>query len=240
MKERQRKRKMEENVEHATFAYKKIVVPVSMRSIYWKYFGFPADENGTILSKEYIVCSICQRQIKNNHNTTNLRIHLSNRHHTVYNDLIQTQSSSVEITKTERKSDNEYSPENKRTFTIQTDIEGVIKVTNDLPIEDAKSICNAYEKSSKMIACKVDLPEIIDDHMYTEHVDTIDEYYIPATDTPIDDHTLSEIITKFIVMDLHSPEIVNGTFTTSFHLLRYLLYYHTLFKLLFQDLVFFY
>ncbi|XP_026481868.1 zinc finger BED domain-containing protein 1-like [Ctenocephalides felis] len=211
MKERQRKRKMQDTAEHATFSYKKIVVPVSMRSVYWKYFGFPADENGTILSKEYIVCSICQRQIRNNHNTTNLRIHLANRHNTLYTELLQTNSPS-DLNKSDKKAlTSDYPTDTKRTYTIETDMEGVIKVTNDLPVEDAKAVYSAYDRVGKMVTCKVDLPEI-DDHMYAEQVDTLDEYYMQNPDnSPIDDHTLSEIITKFIVMDMHSPEIVNGS-----------------------------
>jgi len=37
--------------EKYTFTYKKLVVPMSMRSPYWKYFGFPATEDGNILTK---------------------------------------------------------------------------------------------------------------------------------------------------------------------------------------------
>ena len=37
--------------EKHTFTYKKLVVPMSMRSPYWKYYGFPATEDGDILTK---------------------------------------------------------------------------------------------------------------------------------------------------------------------------------------------
>lgn len=63
-----------------TFTYRKLVVPMSMRSIYWKYFGFPATEEDEILTKVKIVCTICKTQIAYNRNTSNLRMHLQNKH----------------------------------------------------------------------------------------------------------------------------------------------------------------
>lgn len=43
--------------------YKQLIVPESMKSPYWEYFGFPADEDGNIISKEKVVCSICGNQV---------------------------------------------------------------------------------------------------------------------------------------------------------------------------------
>lgn len=62
------------------FTYKKLVVPSSMRSAYWKYFGFPATDDGLILSKLKIICILCKTQISYNRNTSNLRMHLQNKH----------------------------------------------------------------------------------------------------------------------------------------------------------------
>lgn len=61
-------------------AYAKVVCPGSMRSSYWKFFGFPANESGQILTRSKIICSICRRAISYNKNTTNLRSHLNARH----------------------------------------------------------------------------------------------------------------------------------------------------------------
>lgn len=63
-----------------TIPYSKIVVPSSMRSPLWKYFGFPADKNNEIITKKKIVCCICRSYIAYNKNTTNLSTHLSCRH----------------------------------------------------------------------------------------------------------------------------------------------------------------
>lgn len=59
--------------EKHVYTYKKLVVPMSMRSIYWKYFGFPATDDGSILTKVKIVCILCKTQIAYNRNTSNLR-----------------------------------------------------------------------------------------------------------------------------------------------------------------------
>lgn len=73
--------------EKHTYTYKKLVVPISMRSIYWKFFGFPATEDGDILTKVKIVCILCKTQIAYNRNTSNLRMHLQNKHAQELSDL---------------------------------------------------------------------------------------------------------------------------------------------------------
>lgn len=64
-----------------------IVVPSSMRSPLWKYFGFPADENKEIITKNRIVCGICHAYIAYNKNTTNLSTHLNCKHPEILSDL---------------------------------------------------------------------------------------------------------------------------------------------------------
>lgn len=70
--------------EKHTFIYKKLVVPSTMRSIYWKCYGFPANEDGEILTKVKIVCLLCKTVIAYNRNTSNLRMHLQNKHPQVF------------------------------------------------------------------------------------------------------------------------------------------------------------
>lgn len=67
-----------------TIPYTRIVVPSSMRSPLWRYFGFPADDNYVITNRKKIVCTICHTQIAYNKNTTNLSTHLHCRHPSVY------------------------------------------------------------------------------------------------------------------------------------------------------------
>lgn len=66
------------NVE--TVSYHKLVVPKRMHSPYWKYFGFPASDNGCILTQDRIICILCKKQFAYKSNTTNLRVHLQSRH----------------------------------------------------------------------------------------------------------------------------------------------------------------
>jgi len=61
-------------------AYKRLVVPSGMRSIYWKYFGFPGTESGEIIARDRSVCCICCKEISYKGNTTNLRTHLKTKH----------------------------------------------------------------------------------------------------------------------------------------------------------------
>lgn len=65
---------------NAQTPYQKLVVPASMRSQYWRYFGFPADDSNNIITRTKIVCCICRRQIAYNKNTTNMSTHLIARH----------------------------------------------------------------------------------------------------------------------------------------------------------------
>jgi hypothetical protein len=73
--------------EKHSITYRKLVVPQSMRSIYWKFFGFPADDDGEILTRVKIVCLLCKTQIAYNRNTSNLRMHLQNKHVQELHDL---------------------------------------------------------------------------------------------------------------------------------------------------------
>lgn len=63
-----------------TVSYHKLVVPKRMHSPYWKYFGFPASDNGCILTQDRIICILCKKQFAYKSNTTNLRVHLQSRH----------------------------------------------------------------------------------------------------------------------------------------------------------------
>lgn len=68
-----------QNVLH----FSQLVRPASMRSQYWRYFGFPATRDGVIMTRRKIVCTICQSTVAYNRNTTNLIAHLRNRHRSV-------------------------------------------------------------------------------------------------------------------------------------------------------------
>lgn len=60
--------------------FSQLIRPSTMRSTYWKYFGFPADEDGNILTRKKIICACCNNAIAYNKNTTNLKAHLNAKH----------------------------------------------------------------------------------------------------------------------------------------------------------------
>lgn len=66
--------------KNETIPYSKIIVPSSMRSPLWKFFGFPANASNEILTRKKIVCGICRAYIAYNKNTTNLSTHLNCKH----------------------------------------------------------------------------------------------------------------------------------------------------------------
>ncbi|XP_054736204.1 uncharacterized protein LOC129243104 [Anastrepha obliqua] len=72
--------KYENCVEKQTIEYTHTTVPASMRSPYWKYFGFPSDSANKILTRQKIICTLCGTAITYNKNTSNLRTHLISRH----------------------------------------------------------------------------------------------------------------------------------------------------------------
>lgn len=68
--------------------YTRTVVPSSMRSPYWKYFGFPSDNGNNILTRQKIVCTICNTAIAYNKNSSNLRTHLMAKHVEIFQNLL--------------------------------------------------------------------------------------------------------------------------------------------------------
>lgn len=77
--------------------YSQLIRPATMRSQYWKYFGFPADHEGNILSRKKIICTICNTSIAYNKNTTNLKAHLQARHDEELLTLDQTPSKKIKL-----------------------------------------------------------------------------------------------------------------------------------------------
>lgn len=76
-----------------------------MHSLYWKYFGFPASETGSILSQDRIICILCKKQFAYKSNTTNLRVHLQSRHKTEL--MVLEMSSSKDSSPKKRHDKNE-------------------------------------------------------------------------------------------------------------------------------------
>lgn len=72
-----------------SIVFHKIAVPKTMKSIYWKYFGFPAGYDGEVITKRKICCTLCSTQLAYLGNTTNLKSHLSHKHVSQFANLQQ-------------------------------------------------------------------------------------------------------------------------------------------------------
>lgn len=137
--------------------YTRTVVPSSMRSPYWKYFGFPSDNGNNILTRQKIVCTICNTAIAYNKNTSNLRTHLMAKHVEVFQKIIRTSSGKVDYNhgRILNSSDDEqvsYSQENithsdtaSGHHTHVTDIKRPRRDNNDEIIESIQSKNNIVE-----------------------------------------------------------------------------------------------
>lgn len=93
--------------------FKKLLVPMAMRSPYWKYFGFPSMDGTTLTTKEKIVCALCRTVLTYNRNTTNLKTHLKSKHKNLLrttnnrNDNIKLESQTELISNSSGINDNE-------------------------------------------------------------------------------------------------------------------------------------
>lgn len=85
--------------------YTRTVVPSSMRSPYWKYFGFPSDSGNNILTRQKVVCTLCSTAIAYNKNTSNLRTHLMSKHVEVFHGIIMPSLSGTSDLQREKKID---------------------------------------------------------------------------------------------------------------------------------------
>ncbi|TMW50799.1 hypothetical protein DOY81_004128 [Sarcophaga bullata] len=85
--------------------YTRTVVPSSMRSPYWKYFGFPSDNGNNILTRQKVVCTLCNTAIAYNKNTSNLRTHLMSKHVEVFHGIIMPSLNGTSDLQREKKFD---------------------------------------------------------------------------------------------------------------------------------------
>lgn len=59
-----------------------------MKSAVWKFFGYPRDADGSVLSDGFPTCKLCQKKVSaKGGNTTNMFTHLRDYHRTTYNEI---------------------------------------------------------------------------------------------------------------------------------------------------------
>ncbi|XP_058793121.1 E3 SUMO-protein ligase ZBED1-like [Phymastichus coffea] len=201
--------------EKHTITYKKLVVPQSMRSIYWKFFGFPADDDGEILTRVKIVCLLCKTQIAYNRNTSNLRMHLQNKHAQELHELESFTPPRKQILTQESKEKRAQrkllkaamSASSQHIYTTNTDgtvqIGGNIQLVTDENIECQESEPSGINlnKPLKFILKSEDIDNTAVDNQNVSFI-------IPEHNRRTTSKTVSEAIVEFMIIDLQLPEIV--------------------------------
>ncbi|RZF44183.1 hypothetical protein LSTR_LSTR003823 [Laodelphax striatellus] len=182
--------------------YDKLVIPASMRSIYWKYYGFPADEDGEIIDRFKIVCTLCKTVIAYNKNTSNLRTHLINKHSQI---LLKLEEGKTEnpppkatpkaIDKTKKRK-NSRKKDNTDKLLYCTDADGEIKSH----IERFFELQEPEESSS---------PAVEVEGIETS-VNEVTYLLNNSLDNDISKSKASNAVTEFIISDLQLPDILEA------------------------------
>ena len=202
--------------ERHTFTYKKLVVPISMRSIYWKFFGFPATEDGDILTKVKIVCILCKTQIAYNRNTSNLRMHLQNKHGQELAELESSNPPKRQSLSQETKERRAQKRLLKNTMTpaqhiYTTSADGTVQIDGDIQFITDPNITLSNLEDEIGID---DTPNVLDrQNKLRKHYEN--EAFLMSEDnqiqqSAIDGKAVSDAIAEFIIMDLQLPEVVEG------------------------------
>lgn len=207
--------------EKHTFTYKKLVVPMSMRSIYWKFFGFPATDDGDILTKVKIVCILCKTQIAYNRNTSNLRMHLQNKH---AQELLELELSNPSRRQSQ-PAPQETSAKERRTpkrllkgglgsaqHIYTTNADGTVQIDGDIQfVTDPNiSLSNIEEDITIGQPLRMMIKEGTNIGGGNPNVAFLMSEDNGISQSSIDGKTVSDAIAEFIIMDLQLPEVVEG------------------------------
>ncbi|XP_011149169.1 zinc finger BED domain-containing protein 1 isoform X2 [Harpegnathos saltator] len=202
--------------EKHTFTYKKLVVPMSMRSIYWKFFGFPATDDGDILTKVKIVCILCKTQIAYNRNTSNLRMHLQNKH---AQELLE-----LELSNPPRKQGQVVPQETKERrmqkrllkglspaqHIYTTNVDGTVQIDGDIQFVTDPNISLSNIEDDITIGQPLRMMIKDGSSSNNQNVAFLMSEDNGTSQSSIDGKTVSDAIAEFIIMDLQLPEVVEG------------------------------
>lgn len=214
--------------EKHTFTYKKLVVPMSMRSPYWKYYGFPATEDGDILTKVKIVCVLCKAQLAYNKNTSNLRMHLQNRHAKELMELVAEHPPEIRPSQKQAQVQEEreispirhssnHSKQQKRAkyhrslentdsgFTKQgnvyfTPADGSIEIDGDLQFMSDPNITISNFNQDEETSSTI---QIFGPQSTTNS-------NVVVQQSAENNKNISDAIAEFLILDLQSPDVVEG------------------------------
>lgn len=203
--------------EKHTITYRKLVVPQSMRSIYWKFFGFPADNDGEILTRVKIVCLLCKTQIAYNRNTSNLRMHLQNKHTQELQELETFTPPRKQVITPESKEKRAQKKLLKAAMASSsqhiytTSVDGTVQIGSNIQfVTDENMDCNEEEASVVNLGkpLKFVLKNEDDNAAATNQNVT---FMIPDQNEQsprVNSKSVTQAIVEFMIMDLQLPEIV--------------------------------
>ncbi|XP_044011517.1 E3 SUMO-protein ligase ZBED1 [Aphidius gifuensis] len=209
--------------------YQRIVVPQTMRSIYWKYFGFPATEDSEIVTKHKIVCLICRTQIAYNKNTSNLRMHLQNKHNQELMQLeLETPPKKVVLSQptkekraqkrllkansSQQQQQQQQQHQHQQQHVYTANLDGTLHVDNDYQYIDQNAIANFDDNMIDQPVNVVmknslnDTTTSTSNHQNVEFIMT-DDIQLKSNN---EEKTIIDAITSFIVMDLQLPGVIEG------------------------------
>lgn len=203
--------------EKHTYTYKKLVVPPSMRSIYWKFFGFPATDDGEILTKVKIVCILCKTQIAYNRNTSNLRMHLQNKH---AQELMELESSSLSSARQVMPQDTKERKIQKKLlkagvsptkYIYTTNADGTVQIDGDIQFVTDPNISLSNMEDDITIGQPLRVmikggSAINGNSQNVAFLMSEDN----MTSQSVDVKSVSDAIAEFLIIDLELPEIVEG------------------------------
>ncbi|XP_055916891.1 uncharacterized protein LOC129949448 [Eupeodes corollae] len=214
-----------ENTEEITqhIEYTRTVVPSTMRSPYWKFFGFPSDNSNNVLTKQKIICTLCNAVIAYNKNTSNLRTHIVARHPELLIELYNEKNKkNSEAAATSLLQDNRTSssePASKRPK-IQYILGGSESETHEASTSELKSFNEAIIEENEVIEHTDDKTTDNSDfddfsgsitHNTDYEFEEIELNPHKSTLPIVDEVCLEDKIVELLITDLHPPSIVQET-----------------------------
>ncbi|XP_014241140.1 zinc finger BED domain-containing protein 1-like isoform X2 [Cimex lectularius] len=174
--------------------YKRLVVPSNMRSIYWKCYGFPANDDNEILTRSKIVCLLCKSTMTYNRNTTNLRMHLQNKH--------KSELATLELV--------QPMPSNKKGDADKRSLKRPRKVlplkTSPQPVVQVFPVSSQSEQSAENSQAQF----IADVDEFNPLTVIVKEATSNSSYTLVDGKAIADAIAEFVILDLQNPDIVEG------------------------------
>lgn len=191
--------------ESVCLTYQKLVVPLKMRSVYWKGFGFPANEKGEILTRQKIVCLFCQTAIAYNRNTSNLRMHLESKHRAKLMELEANAPAPVKKSRLAEKNKAFHAvfevDSSEPEHVYASDLGGALQMEEETSKKTAGRSSQATSEQMLMDSNPGLVEIVVPNLSAAESTMYMDE----------DADCIESAITEFLVTDLVSPCVVEGT-----------------------------